>query len=474
MSERVVYSILDALRGRGPSDETTAIPIAQLLAWAKLSDAGKPAAGDFGRLAAEPYIQQAVKAGLERLARSELLGADAAAFEPDGSTPRLSDQELLAVVRIIESARQSELLDYAVAVNALYEWSARETYLPREVAELCVELAGVRPGDSIYCPFDGSTLLAVYGNKVSHEVYAELWRTAHWPHLFNILAGLSIKVRQGDPIRQPSWIRGGELMKFDRVLVNPPFGVRYTESQIVDLFNRFPEQTPLYGEVLHIRHALAQMRRSAVVLVPDGVLFRTAAGERDLKEELVERGLLRAVIALPGMLLRMTNIPFSLLVLDGESPRDSVLLIDASTDEFFEKTSGQGAAKRRLRNANLILNIVRAGGDGDHSRLLSKADLAANEYNLLAARYVMRPERRALARLLENRHTVELGKLAQLIRPQSLGGGNANGAEELYEAAVSDIGEDGFVRLPSKKISVPEKKMAAARRHPADRAGVSW
>ena len=56
------------------------------------------------------------------------------------------------------------------------------------------------------------------------------------------------------------------------------------------------------GEVLQLRHMLAQTSGQVVTFVPSSFLSRTAAGEKQFKQDMIKKGWLHAVIALPEKL----------------------------------------------------------------------------------------------------------------------------------------------------------------------------
>ena len=122
---------------------------------------------------------------------------------------------------------------------------------------------------------------------------------------------------------------------FDVVLANPPWGVRVDHAGM----DHFPVRTS-DATGLFIQHALAQLRTNgrAVIVVPQGVLFRGGPEQR-LRRMLLEQHTVEAVISLPqGVFLPYTGIQASVLVLRRSGPTKSIRMIDA--EPFFEKGKG--------------------------------------------------------------------------------------------------------------------------------------
>lgn len=462
MSEALIRSISDLLRSSVVTWTDASRLILQLFAWDKLNRSSeKKEIPELAEVINGFETRRKIGDGLRALQRYRALGNNQAAFDySDGVLQMLSDRDLQHVVRFIEGAR-SQKLNYREIIQAcsLTERGG-EGYsaTPNEVADLCVRLAGISSTDTVYCPFDNSLKLAERSNDITRNVFFEGRVITPLPYLINILEEGSISVKQGDPVREPSWVEDRKLMQFDVALADIPFGVRYRHGEIVDIFRRFPEST-LYGEVLSIQHVLAQTKRKAVVIVPNGLLFRTAAGERQFKEHILDSGILEAVIGLPTSLLTTTSIGFSLLVLNKKGTPGKVLFIDASSEHFFDQKKGRSfdGGRRTLKNLDEIFRLFKQGTDSEFSYIATLDECRANDYNLLPERYVTTKEQARIEEILRRNKTVVLEEISEVLRPQSLKTEIEEGGIEFYEVSVSDIGEDGYIHQPKKTLLLSEK-----------------
>lgn len=144
-------------------------------------------------------------------------------------------------------------------------------------------------------------------------------------------------------VQQPSPRSRRYRFQVERSLPFPPFGVKYDPMLAErDLFGRFPEKTASIA-VLAVRHILARTKGRAVVAVPNGLLFSPGA-ERSLREELLAKKQIEAVIALPAALLPNTALPFSLLILNREKANDEIVFVDGAKDVLFRKDGNQSMA----------------------------------------------------------------------------------------------------------------------------------
>ena len=151
-------------------------------------------------------------------------------------------------------------------------------------------------------------------------------------------------IRNGDTLAEPLHTEGGELMRFDRVITNPPFSQNYSQDGIP-----FPERfrfgfCPEGGkkaDLMFVQHMLAVLRPGgmAVTVMPHGVLFR-GGEERAIRTGILDYDMLDAVIGLGSNLFYGTGIPACVLVLraPGAKPKarkGKVLFINADR-EYFE------------------------------------------------------------------------------------------------------------------------------------------
>jgi type I restriction enzyme M protein len=209
--------------------------------------------------------------------------------------------------------------------------------------------------------------------------------------LFHGIRGADI--RNDDTLANPQHTEGGELMRFDRVITNPPFSQKYSKKDL-GFEERFKygytSARAKRADLMFVQHMLASLRKGGKVctVMPHGVLFRSRK-EQGIREGMIEDDLLEAVIGLPSNLFYNTGIPAAILVFrhKGDKPperQDKVLFINA--DREYE----EGRAQNYLRAEHIekIVSTYRAFEDVEgYASVVPVEELEDNDYNLNIRRY---------------------------------------------------------------------------------------
>ena len=118
--------------------------------------------------------------------------------------------------------------------------------------------------------------------------------------------------------------------------------------------------------------------------MPHGVLFRGGEEEK-IRETLIERNHIEAIIGLPANIFFGTGIPTIIMVLKRIRADSDVLIIDAS--KKYEKVGKNN--KLRARDIREIVDTLKARKSvTKFSKLVTKEEIRENEYNLNIPRYV--------------------------------------------------------------------------------------
>lgn len=326
--------------------------------------------------------------------------------------------------------------------------------MPAELTRLLIGLADIHPGDEVYTPFDDALQLSLAAAQAGGQVFTETPRYSPLPYLINLLAEQRIDVNAGrNPVTNPGFIDGQRLRVFARTVSFPPMGWRLpVETSDRDLYGRFRERTTS-GSVLVVRHIMAQTGRRAVVLVPNSLLFGMS-GERAVRKDLVHGGL-EAVIALPPALLLGTPIPLAVLVINLQPTinRAEVLFVDGSAERFHKR---DGKGRTTLTGWQELLETVRERQAGEVATLVSAADIAANDYQLMVSRYARSQLTDAVDAALRAGEVVRLEELVEFIRPVPISAADAkvNNPAQALEVGVAELPEFGYIRQPQKRVQL--------------------
>lgn len=311
-------------------------------------------------------------------------------------------------------------------------------FTPQQVSEVMAQIVAPQEKDRVYDPTCGSGSLliraakkggldkvSIYGQEVNNSAISMARM-----NMF-ILDIKDAHIAWGDTLANPQHLDSdGNLMKFECIVANMPFSkdkwaegfnpggevsVDEDETPVkankkgkkkefkmepsLDRFHRFDMGVPPASKgdwafLLHMIHSMSGNGRVAAV-APHGVLFR-GASEGRIRQAVIEKNLIDAIIGLPENLFYGTSIPACIVVFKRGRTTTDVLFIDASKEFKKEK------AKNKLRDGTngepndikRIVDTYRAFVNGEnaeqekYSHVASLSEIEENEYNLNIPRYV--------------------------------------------------------------------------------------
>ncbi|TAM94595.1 MAG: SAM-dependent DNA methyltransferase, partial [Rhodanobacteraceae bacterium] len=344
---------------------------------------------------------------------------------------KIPDLKLRQLITHFSSHRlRNEDFEFPDLLGAAYEYligefadsagkKGGEFYTPRAVVRMMVRLVKPQAGMSCYDPCVGSGGMLILakeyvdehgGNSRRLDLYGQeangtVWSIAKMNMLLHGIANADL--RNDDTLGEPAHVEGGELMRFDRVLSNPPFSINWgsadKDAQGRPVWNPKHAERFRYGQVplgakkadlMFLQHMLSVLREGGMVatVMPHGVLFR-GGDERAIRTGIIEADLLEAVIGLPANLFYGTGIPTCVLVLrqrngnesgKPEARRGKVLFINA------DREYSEGRAQNYLlpEHVEKIVNSFDAYADVPaFASVVDVRTLRDNDYNLNIRRY---------------------------------------------------------------------------------------
>ncbi|MDZ7853921.1 MAG: class I SAM-dependent DNA methyltransferase [Halomonas sp.] len=319
------------------------------------------------------------------------------------------------IVHFSEYRLRNEDFEFPDLLGAAYEYLIRdfadsagkkggEFYTPRPVVRMMVRLIDPQEHHSVYDPCMGSGGMLILSkefleeqggdprrlNLFGQEASGSVWAIAKMNMLLHGIG--SADLRNDDTLTDPQHVEGGELVRFDRILTNPPFSIGYTPSQ------HFPERFH-YGSVpegakkadlMFLQHMVACLKSDGrlATVMPHGVLFR-GGDEKRIRAGLLEDDLVEAVIGLAPNLFYGTGIPASILVLraKGAKPderKGRVLFINADREYYEGRAQNYLLAEHIEKIASTYEAFAEEPG---FSRVVPISELRDNDYNLNIRRY---------------------------------------------------------------------------------------
>jgi len=340
-----------------------------------------------------------------------------------GENSASQTKAISSLIHLIKDIPMRSEQDYDV-LGFIYEYlismfaatagkKAGEFYTPHEVSVLMSEIIAHalkdRKNIQIYDPTSGSgSLLINIGNSVAKHVsernnikyYAQELKknTYNLTRMNLIMRGIlpnNIHTRNGDTLEE-DWpyfdendpVGTYDPLYIDAVVSNPPYSQQWdSENKASDpryaSFGLAPKTKADYAFLLHDLYHLKPDGIMTIVL-PHGVLFR--GGEEGLiRKNLIEKNHIDAIVGLPANIFFGTGIPTIIIVLKQKREKTDVLIIDAS--KGFEKV-GKNNKLRASDIKKIADTVINREALTKYSKVVSREQIRANEYNLNIPRYV--------------------------------------------------------------------------------------
>ena len=282
---------------------------------------------------------------------------------------------------------------------------AGEFYTPHEVSVLMSEIIADHLKDreeiSIYDPTSGSgSLLINIGHSVAKHLksadsikyYAQELKenTYNLTRMNLVMRGIlpsNIFTRNADTL-EDDWPLEGDPLYLDAVVSNPPYSQPWNpkdkESDI--RYKRFGVAPQAKADFAFLLHDLFHLKPDGImtIVLPHGVLFRGGEEEK-IRKNLIEYNHIDAIIGLPANIFFGTGIPTIIIVLRQERERNDVLMID--TSKYFIKV-GKNNHLQASDIKRIVDCVTHRRELPKFSRIVPKAEIVANGYNLNIPRYV--------------------------------------------------------------------------------------
>lgn len=288
--------------------------------------------------------------------------------------------------------------------------TAQEFYTNRTVVHLMTEILQPQSGESIYDPTCGSAGMLI--SCIAHlKARGQEWRNVHvYGQEINALTSAigrmnlflhgveDFHIVNDDTLKNPAFIRNGQLMQFDLVLANPPYSIKQWDRAAFegDKYGRNFLGTPPQGraDYAFFQHILKSMKPDTgrcAILFPHGVLFRNE--EASMREKLIKSDLVDCVIGLgPNLFF---NAPMEACVvicrMPGSKPaahKGKILLINA-VNEVTRKNAQSYLEDHHIRR---IADAYNGYADIEgFARVITIGDTEKYNYSLSIPLYISAP-----------------------------------------------------------------------------------
>jgi type I restriction enzyme M protein len=321
-----------------------------------------------------------------------------------------------------------------------YEWILKyfaptkakegEVYTPREVIRLMVEILDPVPGKTIYDPALGSGGMLIVSYKYVEEKYgadeaktlflygqeasAKTLALAKMNMLLHDIKHFIFAL--GDTLLFPKFKEGDTIRKLDYVIANPPWNQDGYDEETLKKGEYWRERfkygftTKQSADWAWIQHMLASAREKVAVVIDTGAVSR-GGREKLIRQQIVEKDLVEAVILLPEKLFYNTGAPAVIMVFNknkSEDRKGKILLINASK-EFVpgkkQNTLSEENIRRIVDTYKEFKNIEK------FAKVITKEEAKQADYNLSPSRFVSiaeEEEYRSIGEIVEELKRLEV------------------------------------------------------------------
>ena len=358
--------------------------------------------------------------GIERANPDRLAGVFSS-FDDANWTDKtkLSDERLKDLVEHMSKIRVGNS-DYAADVMGdAYEYlikkfadlskkNAGEFYTPRTIVKLLVMLMAPQAGETVYDPACGTGGMLIEAIRYMHNdqlTYGKIYgqeknlSTSAIARMNLFLHGArDFKVTQGDTLRSPNYINGGQLQTFDCVIANPPFGLKAWGASAfeIDAYGRNIWGCPSdsNADFAWLQHMIKSMNPATgrvAVVMPQGVLFH-GGKEGEIRKQIIESDKIDCIITLVGGIFYGAGVSACLILMSNQKVPDhknKICMIDAT--EIYTPARAQNYMSED--DIQLVFNLYSNYKDEiEKVKVVSLDEIREKDYTLSVNTYIEKKE----------------------------------------------------------------------------------
>jgi type I restriction enzyme M protein len=189
-----------------------------------------------------------------------------------------------------------------------------------------------------------------------------------------------------------------DFQPFEAIVSNPPYSIKWegdTNPTLID----DPRYSPAgvlapksKADMAFVMHSLSYLSSSgtaAIVCFP-GIFYRSGA-EQKIRQYLISKNYVEAVIALPSNLFFGTSIATNILVLKKSRKDNKVLFVDASA-QFVKESNNNRLTDQHI--ASIIGSLTDKVDIAHYAKSVTLEDIKQQGYNLSVSTYVPKADTR--------------------------------------------------------------------------------
>ncbi|SES32199.1 type I restriction enzyme M protein [Butyrivibrio fibrisolvens] len=358
--------------------------------------------------------------GIERANPDRLAGVFSS-FDDANWTDKtkLSDERLKDLVEHMSKIRVGNN-DYAADVMGdAYEYlikkfadlskkNAGEFYTPRTIVKLLVMLMAPQAGETVYDPACGTGGMLIEAIRYMHNdqlTYGKIYgqeknlSTSAIARMNLFLHGArDFKVTQGDTLRSPNYINGGQLQTFDCVIANPPFGLKAwgasafeTDAYGRNIWGCPSDSNADFAWLQHMIKSMNPATGRVAVVMPQGVLFH-GGKEGEIRKQIIESDKIDCIITLVGGIFYGAGVSACLILMSNQKVPDhknKICMIDAT--EIYTPARAQNYMSED--DIQMVFNLYSNYKDEiEKVKVVSLDEIREKDYTLSVNTYIEKKE----------------------------------------------------------------------------------
>lgn len=404
---------------------------------------------------------------------------------------KLKDSDFDKLIDIINAVVESnDIIGYCKEIRGtanvdgkMYDFTTQD-----RVLEVPIRIIDPKVNDSVVDYFNGESgteiilkeyldlnddegyKLNYYGQEIINETFAI-------GQLINFLiTGNTNRIVKGDSIREPRFIEGNELKKFDVSISNPPFMMKIDKEIInEDKLNRFrygvSEGININSDWIVANQILSTLNEygKGAILLPIGALFRGGVEER-IRKSIINEDLIDAVVRIPSSVLSYTSIVTCWVIFNKNKEKNRKGKI-----QFIDLTNFVESIDRRNNTISKIgvdkaVEVYNKFEENEMSFILDMEKLEEKQYDLNAFDYIK--SERLMERFNHIKMT-EFYKVAQIRRGVQVNKGkldalNTGSERTHYLISIGNIVDGKIVVSEADKIQIERKWAGVYEVKPGD------
>lgn len=277
----------------------------------------------------------------------------------------------------IESLSQEEFeIYFEQSLNISRKKDSYSDYsTPKEIAEFITSVYEIKDNARVFNPFGGNASFANLLPEGVHFAGNEINRKAWALGILNLAA--HNRLNNSDFLCRDAFNDSRKEDHYDFVISNLPFGLRTPGT------NHFiPNEAD--GNTIYFALRQISPNGKAVFLTSTGFLSNSNRNAKELRKDLIERGILEYIVLLPSKLFANTSIPSVAIFLNSmPDKKGGVTILDASE---FVLSSGK---KDKVLDTGRVLDVLLQDGKSNEKRWVPNNEIVEQDYNFNIRRYLL-------------------------------------------------------------------------------------